>query len=167
MKEGATFFAIALFLLVLFYGYIESQGGFAANGQHVQTVASCGATDYRCMARADALENGISADLFERQIDMESGFNPSAISPMDAIGIAQIEPATASEWNVNPRDPVASLSAAAKAMAWYYHHYGSYAKALSAYNGGSSKLDWCIANYSNWLGCMPLETQRYVAAIGG
>jgi hypothetical protein len=25
----------------------------------------------------------------------------------------------------------------------------------------------CIANYADWLSCMPDETQRYVAAIGG
>jgi soluble lytic murein transglycosylase-like protein len=119
------------------------------------------------MARQDAIDNGIDPTLFERQINQESGFNPDAISSAGAIGIAQIMSSTASEWNVNPHDPVASLSAAAKAMAWYYHHYGSYAKALSAYNGGSSKLNYCIANYSDWLSCMPGETQRYVAAIGG
>jgi soluble lytic murein transglycosylase-like protein len=76
-------------------------------------------------------------------------------------------PATAKAWGVNALDPVASLSKAAAVMAWYTNHYGSWQKALSAYNGGPSKLDWCIANYADWLSCMPAETQQYVKAIGG
>jgi hypothetical protein len=124
-------------------------------------------TDYRSLARTDATDNNLNPDLFERQINQESGFNPSAVSPAGAIGISQIMPATAQSWNVDPHDPVASLSAAASHMAWYQSHYGSFEKALAAYNGGSSKLDWCITNYTDWLSCMPAETQRYVAAVMG
>lgn len=167
MKEAGTFFVIAMFFLVLFYGYIESEGGFKTSGQTVQTASSCGSTDYRCQARQDAIDNGIDQTLFERQINQESAWNPNAVSPMGAIGIAQIMPSTAAAWSVDAWNPTASLSAAAKAMAWYTNHYGSWQKALAAYNGGSSKLNYCIANYSDWLSCMPTETQRYVAAIGG
>jgi len=171
MKEAGSFFAIAMLLLILCVGYIYSQGGspFALAGGHISQPAgaSCGAADYRCLARADAVNADIDPDSFSRQIAQESGFNPSAVSPAGAIGISQIMPATAAAWNVDPWNATDSLRVAAQHMAWYYHHYGSYAKALSAYNAGSSKLDYCIANYSDWLSCMPDETQRYVAAIGG
>ena len=49
--------------------------------------------DLHSLARQDATDNGISADLFERQINQESGFNPDAISPAGAIGISQFMPA--------------------------------------------------------------------------
>lgn len=139
---------------------------YLANGNNMNTSQPT-ALDYHQLARQDATLNGIDPDLFERQINQESGWNPVAVSQMGAIGIAQIEPSTAQAWGVDPHDPVASLSAAAKAMSWYQNHYGSFEKALAAYNGGSSKLDWCIANYTDWKSCMPSETQRYVAAIMG
>jgi hypothetical protein len=124
-------------------------------------------TDYRNLARQDAMNNGIDPTLFERQINQESGFNPNVTSSEGAIGIAQIMPSTAQDWNVDPHDPIASLSVAASHMAWYQHHYGSVEKALAAYNGGSGRLNICIANYTDWYHCMPAETQRYIAIITG
>ena len=166
MKEAGTFFVIAAFFMCLFYGYIESQGGFKTSG--LASASTCGSTDYRCQARADARDNGLNPDLFERQINQESGFNPNALSDKGAIGIAQIEPSTARGWNVNPWDASASLLAAAKAMSWYQSQYGSWEKALACYNAGCSSLltaekgcGWL------WKTCLPSETQRYIAAIGG
>src|SRR5712664_892238 len=86
-------------------------------------------TNYRSLASQDAIDAGIPSDRFVKQIEVESGFNPSAVSPMGAIGIAQIMPSTAQSWNVNPHDPVASLKAASQHMAWYQNTYGGYAKA--------------------------------------
>lgn len=166
MKEGGTFFVIAMFLLVLFYGYIESQGGMKASTS-LAIAQPAIATDLHALARQDALDNGIDPNLFERQINQESGFNPRAESLMGAEGISQIEPATAAAWNVDPWNATDSLRVAAQHMAWYTNHYGSYEKALAAYNGGSSKLDYCIATYADWKGCMPSETQNYIAAIVG
>ncbi len=72
--------------------------------------------DYHQLARQDATNEGISADLFVTQIQVESGFNPNAVSPAGAIGIAQIMQSTADGWHIDPHDPVASLSAAAAAI---------------------------------------------------
>ncbi|HEX3643701.1 MAG TPA: transglycosylase SLT domain-containing protein [Ktedonobacteraceae bacterium] len=171
MKEGGTFFVIAIFFLALFYGYIESQGGFAVQASHqtanAQSVA-CNPCNYHQMARQDAIDNHIDPDLFERQIAAESAFNPNAQSVMGARGIAQIMPATAAGWHVNAWDPVASLSAAAKAMAWYQGHYGSFEKALACYNAGASSLDTAMARYgADWRVGLPGETQRYIRAIVG
>jgi Soluble lytic murein transglycosylase and related regulatory proteins (some contain LysM/invasin domains) len=137
--------------------------------QSGQPIANAnGAADYHAMARQDAIDAGINPDYFERQIQVESGFNPSAISPMGAVGIAQILPSTAKGWGVNPLDATASLSAAAKAMAWYQGHYGSYEKALACYNAGTSSLDNAMSQYGdNWRVGLPGETQRYIHAIMG
>jgi len=168
MKEAGSFFTIAMLLLVLCVGYIYSQGGSPftlASGLHISQPPASG--DYHALARQDAIDNGIDPDLFERQINQESGFNPNAVSPMGAIGIAQFEPDTARGLGIDPWNPVDALKGAAQLMASYNRKYGDYRKSLAAYNGGSSKLNYCLANYADWLSCMPDETQRYVAAIGG
>ena len=169
LKEAGSFFAIALILLVGACVYIESQGGnpFAIAHTSVQG-GTCAYQDYRCIARTDAIDNQINPDYFERQINQESGFNPNAISPAGAIGIAQIMPSTAAEWRVDPYDPRASLSAAANAMAHYYTTYQSYQKALAAYNCGTDCVNTAIAEYGvNWRTDVPAETDRYIRAIMG
>jgi murein DD-endopeptidase MepM/ murein hydrolase activator NlpD len=92
--------------------------------------------DYRAAARRAAKRWGLDPSVFERQIGAESTFDPSARSNMGAIGIAQIMPATAKGWGVDPTDPIASLNAAAEHMAEYVKQFGSYKNALVAYNAG-------------------------------
>lgn len=121
------------------------------------------------LARQDALAAGIPPELFVRQIDQESGFNPNALSAAGAEGIAQFMPATAAGLGIDPWDPVQSLLGAAQLMARYTHHYGGdYAKALAAYNGGTGTLQAAIvACGAGWLSCEPAETQAYVQKILG
>lgn len=95
---------------------------------------------YVNLARQAALANGLDADIFQRQIQQESGFQPRIGSSAGAQGIAQIMPDTARGWGVNPNDPAAALNAAAKHMAGYVKSYGSYKNALVAYNAGPSRV---------------------------
>jgi hypothetical protein len=97
--------------------------------------------DYRAAARRAAQRAGLDPDIFERQIGAESGFNPRARSPKGATGIAQIMPATAKSWGVDPNDPIASLNAAAKHMAQDVRKYGGYENALRAYNAGPAAIE--------------------------
>lgn len=117
-------------------------------------------TYWRAVAMAKARRYGLDPQVFARQIQMESGFNPSARSPAGALGIAQIMPATARGWNVNPMNPNAALDAAARNMARYVHSYGGrYDLALAAYNAGPG----AVAKYH---GVPPYaETRRYVQSI--
>jgi hypothetical protein len=126
-------------------------------------------TDFRSLARQKAAKYGLLPDVFERQIDAESGFNPKAVSSAGARGIAQIMPSTAKGWNVNPDDPHAALDAAAKNMASYVRTYGgmgtadptkvrgAYEKALQAYNAGPGS----VGRY------LPEETKGYISKIIG
>ena len=124
--------------------------------------------NYHQIARQDAINAGIDPDLFERQINQESGFNPFAISRAGAIGIAQFEPSTAQGLGIDPHDPIQSLQGAAQLMASYYHTYHSYPMALAAYNAGTGALNTAIANCGlNWETCVPIETQGYIASIMG
>jgi soluble lytic murein transglycosylase-like protein len=124
-------------------------------------------TDYRAIARQKAIKYKLLPDVFERQMDTESGFNPNARSAAGARGIAQIMPETAAGWGVNPDDPIAALDAAAKNMAGYVKTYGglttndpgkvrtAYEKGLQAYNAGPGS----VGRY------MPDETRAYIKKI--
>jgi soluble lytic murein transglycosylase-like protein len=122
---------------------------------------------YVALAQADAVAAGIPPDLFVRQINQESGFNPDSLSPAGAEGIAQFMPDTADGLGINPWNPVDALQGAAQLMARYQHNYGGdYAKALAAYNGGSGTLQYCMTHFgSRWFSCEPAETQAYIQQV--
>lgn len=96
--------------------------------------------DLRATARAAAKRHGIDPDLFERQINAESGFQTNVCSGKGACGVAQFMPQTAAGLGINPSDPVQSLNGAAKLMAGYVKKYGSYENALRAYNAGPGAI---------------------------
>jgi soluble lytic murein transglycosylase-like protein len=118
--------------------------------------------DLRDYALGAAKRNGVPMDLFERQIGQESKFDPKAFnSRSGATGIAQI----IKRWHpgVDPTDPIASLDYAAKWMADLHRIYGSWARALAAFN-------WGPANVANWDGqraTLPEETRHYLDVILG
>ena len=93
--------------------------------------------DFRKVAMRAAVAAKIRRPmLFVRQMAAESGMQPCAVSGAGAIGIAQIMPATARSWNVDPWIPSDALRVAAKQMARYERQLGSYRLALAAYNAG-------------------------------
>lgn len=151
--------------------YGESMVSSGAYAPHMTTarLSFTQANDYIDMARQAALSAGINPDTFVRQIQQESGFNPSAGSPAGAEGIAQFMPATAASMGINPYDPSQALSGAARLMASLSAQFGGdYAKALAAYNAGAGAVYSAVAQGgANWLAYMPAETQNYVAVIMG
>lgn len=115
-----------------------------------------------------ALKAGIDPNLFTRQINQESGFNPNAVSPAGAEGIAQFMPATAAAMGVNPWDPTSALNGAARLMAQLNKQFGNYAMALAAYNAGPGAVQSAInQGGNNWYSYLPTETRNYVAIIMG
>ncbi|GCE19692.1 lytic transglycosylase domain-containing protein [Dictyobacter kobayashii] len=124
---------------------------------------------YVALAREDALKYGISPDLYVRQIQQESHFDPNAYSYVGAIGIAQFMPATAAEMGFDPSDPVAALNGGAKFMGSLNDRFnGDYAKALAAYNAGPGAVDNAVNNCGGaWLSCMDPQAQAYVYIIEG
>ena len=114
---------------------------------------------YRAYARQQAQAYGINPDVIERQIDQESGFNPSVTSPSGAQGISQFMPGTATSVGLsNPYDPYASIDAMVQLMARYLNDYGSYENALIAYNWGPGNVGRAD---------LPRETQTYLNNILG
>lgn len=115
-------------------------------------------SQYVIWAHEAAARYGVPINYFMRQITMESGWDPNAVSPAGAVGIAQFEPATARGMKINPRNPRAALFAAARLDAENYHQYGNWRDAFAAYNAGPAAVR---------SGHLPAETQHYVNAIVG
>ncbi len=132
-------------------------------------MAPVAAMDYQSIARQAAAQAGINPDIFVRQIQQESGFNPGAVSGAGAVGIAQFMPGTAASMGVNPYDPTSALYGAARLMANLNSQFGGdYAKALAAYNAGPGAVQGAVrAGGANWLAMLPGETQHYVHTILG
>lgn len=127
-------------------------------------------SQYIAIAQQDATAAGISPVYFVRQINQESGFNPNAVSPAGAVGIAQFLPSTAAGLGINPWDPIQALRASAQLMSRYNQNYGgNYAKALAAYNGGPGTVTYAVntCGAANWLNCLPNETRHYIFVIMG
>jgi hypothetical protein len=102
----------------------------------------------------------VSAALLAGQLMAESNFNPFAISPAGAQGIAQFIPSTAASYGLrDPFDPVAAIDAQAHLMSDLLRRFGSPALALAAYNAGPGPVEDCH--------CVPAipETTAYVSRI--
>ena len=107
-----------------------------------------------------AARHDVSAAVLAAQLMAESNFNPAAVSPAGAQGIAQFMPATAASYGLgDPFDPVAAIDAQARLMSDLLAQFGSVELALAAYNAGPGAVSACD--------CVPPypETQAYVARI--
>ncbi|TNC46171.1 lytic transglycosylase domain-containing protein [Rubellimicrobium rubrum] len=74
--------------------------------------------------------------LYQANIEVESGYNPQARSPVGAIGLGQLMPATASRLEVDPRDWRQNLDGSARYLLMQLERFGSPELALAAYNAG-------------------------------
>ena len=90
-----------------------------------------------------ATGTGLPASVVAAQINLESGFNPAALSPTGAMGIAQFEPGTyaAEGGRGSAFDPANELQPYIKLMSSLLRQYrGNMRDALAAYNAGSGNL---------------------------
>ncbi len=104
----------------------------------------------------------VSGALLAAQLMAESGFDPNAVSPAGAQGIAQFIPSTAAAYGLrDPFDPVAAIDAQAHLMSRLLRQFRSIPLALAAYNAGPGAVAacGCASPYS--------ETAAYVARILG
>ena len=94
----------------------------------------------------------------------ESAFDPAAVSPAGAVGIAQFTVPTAAEYGVDPWDPSSAIAGAAQLLSTYVTAYRGrnedpYALALAAYDAGPG----AVAKYG---GVPPYhETRDYIIDV--
>ena len=111
-----------------------------------------------------ARHNALPPEFLAATLLQESAYDPLALSPAGAIGIAQFIPETAAGLGIDPYDPFASIDGAAELLGSYAAAYAGryadpYTAALAAYNAGPL----AVAQYH---GVPPyVETREYVALI--
>ncbi len=105
------------------------------------------AEQYLPMVKSMAKENGAPEDLAYLFL-LESGANPEARSPANALGMWQFMPATArsyglrvDNWVDERLDPRKSTQAALTYLKDLYGMFGCWRLALSAYNSGENKMN--------------------------
>jgi len=87
--------------------------------------------------------HGLDRALLAAVVEVESGFQPRAVSPKGARGLLQLMPATAKRFGVkDPFDPVQSLDGGAQYLQWLLQRFeGRTDLALAAYNAGEGAVD--------------------------
>jgi len=101
---------------------------------------------------------------FVRLIWKESRFNPRAVSPKGAQGIAQFMPGTAAERGLyDPFEPKQAIVHSASLLADLRREFGNFGLAAAAYNAGAERVRAWLAGSSG----LPYETRDYVQFITG
>jgi soluble lytic murein transglycosylase-like protein len=103
--------------------------------------------------------NGVDGRLMAALVWTESSFNPGAVSPAGAIGLAQLMPGTAAMLGVDPWVPEENLDGGSRYLRTQMDNFGSIELGLAAYNAGPG----AVAYYG---GIPPFaETQLYVVRV--
>ncbi len=118
----------------------------------------------RTLAQA-AANNGLPEEFFTRLIWQESRFDPAAVSPAGAQGIAQFMPKTAATRGLtNAFEPLQALRESAGYLRELRTTFrGNLGLAAAAYNAGPGQVEAWLAGRSR----LPGETQAYVRIVTG
>ena len=156
-------FPIAVLLLALLPGAAGAEGKpppMPSTEEERKTFADTVCTEID----ARAVEHGLPQSFIARLIWKESLFDPGAVSPKGAQGIAQFMPGTAKRRGLeDPFDPKQALAASAAYLADLRNLFGNLGRAAAAYNAGEDRVRRWLAG----TGSLPYETQDYVLSITG
>ena len=123
------------------------QAGFRRHDAHIRQAAA---------------EHGIEPALLHAVVQVESGYDPRAVSGKGALGLMQLMPATARELGVqDPKDPRSNLWGGARYLRNLIAKFnGDLALALAAYNAGESAVRRHAMQVPPYA-----ETRCYVTAV--
>ncbi|MEO1167442.1 MAG: lytic transglycosylase domain-containing protein [Pseudomonadota bacterium] len=124
-------------------GSVESASDRRADVQHdprsqnSQIERSFKEALYEPLIRQAEARHRLPPKLLQALVWQESRFNPMAISPAGAAGLAQLMPATARELGVtNRHDPAQNIDGGARYLRQMLDQFGAIHLALAAYNAG-------------------------------
>ncbi len=119
---------------------------------------------YEPLIRQHATQRGVRPELVRAVIQVESAFNPRAVSPKGAMGLMQLMPATAKQFGVvDPFNPAENIRAGVSYLRQLLDRYDHDEQlALAAYNAGPGAVDKYGSKVPPYK-----ETQNYVSKITG
>ncbi len=116
------------------------------------------------MLETSARRHFLDPGFFARLIWQESRFDPNALSPANARGIAQFIDSTAKLRGLRDSyNPAESLERSAQYLAFLTQEFGNFGMAAVAYNGGEARAAGFLAG----TGGLAQETVDYVQIITG
>lgn len=131
-------------------------GGLEAASASARPVSS---VPYSQLFNAAAVRHGVDARLLAAVAQVESGFDPNAVSSAGAEGLMQFMPGTADGLGIDPRDPAQAIDGAARYLRTQLDAFGAPELALAAYNAGPG----AVRRHG---GVPPFaETQAYVPKV--
>lgn len=132
------------------------------------TVPNIIPAQYVADVESAASQSGLPVGVVAWQIEDESGYNPSAVSPTGAQGIAQFEPGAWAQYGKgSPFNPKDAFPAYARMMrALLNQQGGNIFRALEAYNAGPGDLS-AGAGYAANILRQAGESQNAMATPGG
>lgn len=117
------------------------------------------AVPYASLFNEAGTRHDVDPALLAAVAQVESAFNPTAVSSAGAQGLMQFMPATAGEMGVDAFDPASAVDGAARYLRRELDRFGSVELALAAYNAGAGAVQ-------RHGGIPPFaETQRYVEKV--
>lgn len=113
-------------------------------------------SDIQNLIVQQANAQGVPSSIALAVAQIESAFNPSAVSPVGAQGVFQLMPGTAAQLGVtDPFDPQQNIAGGIAYLQQLYKKYGDWSTALAAYNWGPGNVDTkpsipsSVTNYVN------------------
>jgi hypothetical protein len=175
LRLTATCVVLAAAMSQLTLARAEPQGGSASAASDEAAKAATTEAEPRgprpsvddiCRTLAQAAaDNELPEELFTRLIWQESRFDPAAVSPAGAQGIAQFMPQTAATRGLtNAFEPLQALRESAGYLRELRTTFrGNLGLAAAAYNAGPSQVEAWLAGRSRLAG----ETLAYVRIVTG
>jgi soluble lytic murein transglycosylase-like protein len=124
-------------------------------------VVTGSAREYRFYIDSASERYRIDPALVEAVIEVESGFNPEAVSNRGATGLMQLMRSTAQRYEVNDRfNPRENINAGVRHLSYLMERFdGQVPLALAAYNAGAGSVE-------RYRGIPPFpETRRFVDKV--
>jgi len=136
----------------------ETHGAIVAS---TGSLALVGTTDYDPLIERAATRHDVDARIVRAVIQVESAFQPRARSSKGAMGLMQLMPKTARQYQArNPYDPASNIDAGTKHLKQLLNEF-ELPLALAAYNAGEGAV-------RRFGGIPPYaETQAYVSKVLG
>jgi len=161
----------------------EADMDFAQRSEPVVKMADGGVARYRtggstvrdfeALIRNEAERQGVDPDIALRMFMAETGGEAdatTAVSPKGATGLGQLMVSAAKDMGLSPedrKDPVKNVQASVGYLKRQLDKYGTYDKALAAYNFGPGNLDKHLEKNKGTLNPLglPKETADYLTKI--